>query len=82
MRWSCNTGQTSLGDWFRFRLEAGIGGVVSPPVEERRSGSPQRHTQYDILQHCRAIGLGYFAFFLLVLSGALGRFTRARAARA
>jgi len=29
-----------------------------------------------------AIGLGYFAFFLLVLSGALGRFTRARAARA
>jgi uncharacterized membrane protein SpoIIM required for sporulation len=29
-----------------------------------------------------AIGLGYFAFFLLVLSGALGRYTRARAARA
>ena len=28
-----------------------------------------------------AIGLGYFAFFLLVLSGALGRFTRARAPR-
>jgi uncharacterized membrane protein SpoIIM required for sporulation len=28
-----------------------------------------------------AIGLGYFAFFLLVLSGALGRFTRARPAR-
>jgi uncharacterized membrane protein SpoIIM required for sporulation len=28
-----------------------------------------------------AIGLGYFAFFLLVLSGALGRFMQARAAR-
>jgi uncharacterized membrane protein SpoIIM required for sporulation len=28
-----------------------------------------------------AIGLGYFAFFVLVLSGALGRFTRAGASR-